>query len=145
MDLGFGSRISGARFNGPADGIESPRCRGSKLKVYNRTASKAQPLIGGTGERSYGPAVVRALESDRVVLFWAHSADFSPRRGDPGPFPDASPGFAIESPPAEHEVMESAGRGVRSGLIQSIRSEIPIRTRARVTAITGCRFGCFGK
>jgi hypothetical protein len=41
-------------------------------------------------------------------LFWAHSADFSPRRGDPGPFPDASPGFAIESPPAEHEVMESA-------------------------------------
>jgi|SRR5580704_6260662 hypothetical protein len=36
-------------------------------------------------------AVVRAPESDRMGLFWAHSVDFSPRRGDPGPFADAAP------------------------------------------------------
>ena len=41
-------------------------------------------------------------------LFWAYSADFSPRRGDPGPFADAGPDFAIESPPAEHEATASA-------------------------------------
>jgi hypothetical protein len=40
-------------------------------------------------------AVVRAPESDRMGPFWAHSADFSPRRGDSGPFPDAGPDFAI--------------------------------------------------
>jgi hypothetical protein len=27
-------------------------------------------------------------------LFWAHSADFSPRRGEAGPFADAGPDFA---------------------------------------------------
>jgi hypothetical protein len=40
--------------------------------------------------------------------FWAHSADFSPRRGDPGPFGDAGPDFAIESPTTKHEATESA-------------------------------------
>jgi hypothetical protein len=30
-----------------------------------------------------------------MELFWAYSADFSPRRGDSGPFPDAGPDFAI--------------------------------------------------
>jgi hypothetical protein len=53
-------------------------------------------------------------------LFWAHSPDFSPRRGDPGPFPRCQPGFAIESPPAEHEVscwsFQSGGKaGERRG------------------------------
>jgi hypothetical protein len=33
-------------------------------------------------------------ESDRIGLFWAHSADFSPRRGEAGPFADAGPDFA---------------------------------------------------
>ena len=40
--------------------------------------------------------------------FWAYFADFSPRRGDSGPFPDAAPDFAIESPTAEHEATASA-------------------------------------
>jgi hypothetical protein len=53
-------------------------------------------------------------------LFWAHSPDFSPRRGYPGPFPRCQPGFAIESPPAEHEVscwsFQSGGKaGERRG------------------------------
>jgi hypothetical protein len=37
------------------------------------------------------PAGVRAPESDHMGLFWAHSANFSPWRGDSGPFGDASP------------------------------------------------------
>jgi hypothetical protein len=39
---------------------------------------------------------------------WAHSADFSPRRGDPGLFADVGPDFAIASPTAGHKATESA-------------------------------------
>jgi hypothetical protein len=52
-------------------------------------------------------AVVRAPESDRMGLFWAHSADFSPRRGDPGPFADATPISPLNRRPPEHEALAS--------------------------------------
>jgi hypothetical protein len=41
-------------------------------------------------------------------LFWAHSADFSPRRGDPCPFADAAPISPLNRRPPEHEATASA-------------------------------------
>jgi hypothetical protein len=46
-------------------------------------------------------------ESDRMGLFWAHSADFSPRRGDPGPFADAAPISPLNGEPRDVALGES--------------------------------------
>jgi hypothetical protein len=58
---------------------------------FLQRGKKSLLLLRAKFARVRAYAVVRAPESDRMGLFWAHSADFSPRRGDPGPFTDAAP------------------------------------------------------
>ena len=65
-----------------------------------------------------------------MELFWAYSADFSPRRGDSGPFADAGPHFAIQSPTTERKTTDAKlarARAASKGAI-GVKVGPPVRT-----------------
>ena len=98
-----GSPVGASRFRSGDDCGVPGGARGSKAFALEIGKSEPRPapflqrgkksllLLRAKFARVRAYAVVRAPESDRMGLFWAHSADFSPRRGDPGPFTDAAP------------------------------------------------------
>jgi hypothetical protein len=83
-------------FGKPAVDLREHRARlgGSNPRLSTKQAEIYGPLWR-TRRNSHVCVASRSREgpeSDRMGLFWAHSADFSPRRGEAGPFGIDRPG-----------------------------------------------------
>ncbi len=102
-------RIRWAEFN-PSLAHYSARIRASMLERIVRLDSA---LLG----------VVRAPESDPLGPFWAYSADFSPRRGDSGPFAMPAPISPLNRRPPNMRPRKSALKHQLCDLRHSLSGE----------------------